>query len=248
MTIRSKCVLVTALLVASLRGLGHAGSGVQLIGVDPASWNPLRPPMRIQVRSARFRAQADGAIFNEAAGSQLIVTINGEEPKLRLVSSDTVSLGPSFQEGKNAVVIMAAGEYAPDPKAETGYLEAVLYAGTRALEFQVLDENGRATDRASVTLQLGDSEGFAVERRPRKGRVHFENLSSEGTFFATARDKRNYMSFPEQISMPSFAGGVPALRLRGFDAPSNIDNNAFSKGSEGWNADSGKVKIIPHKE
>jgi hypothetical protein len=236
-------VLVTAIARAD-------ESGVEILGVNLSGWNDIRSDVKVKVRQAKF-TRTHRAISNDAAGgSDLMISVNGEllgPTKTMILDPRTVVLrGVPWKEGKNTLEVLAAGEYMK-PGRDSGALTVELYMGSRTLNFEVVDENGRPSD-APVTLTFRGTGGFTIELKPKSGKLAVPFVADADTFFVHARDGRNYMSHVEGISMPTFKGGTVKLKLRGFGEPSKVDNNDFSKGLEGWSGDMDSVKIVPHEE
>ncbi|HYY41827.1 MAG TPA: hypothetical protein VE775_03780, partial [Pyrinomonadaceae bacterium] len=204
---------------------------VSLVGASEVTFNASAvTPVRFDITRASLKT----------APETFKVLFNGAEvPSTNIqVTPASVALSVALKEGRNKLILLAT-----DESWRLVYKAVTLWAGSRALDVAVFDENNQPAVDAVVNVDLGDDRRVAVAAPTVNGSAHFANLPDRTIFLrATATGNRF-------ASLATHGGiGHAQLQLRGFDEPSLIDNNDFSQGTAGWNIGTARVLLVPHDE
>ncbi len=151
---------------------------------------------------------------------------------------NTITLSSVLVEGKNDLILLAH-----DSQGETIYAEFTLWAGSRTLTVNILDENGQLGNGVDVKAQLGDDDEVNATGKSVNGQIKFFNLPDR-TIIINAFGSGN------RIASTATTGGAGSvqLKLSAIGQPSNIQNNDISLGTAGWNIGTAPVQVIPHNE
>jgi plastocyanin len=191
---------------------------------------PLGGPVRFELTGATLSADP----------SDVRAFANGQElPSGNLqLDGDAVVLNGALSMGSNELLVLAA-----DNAGRALSAKAYLWAGSATFQVAVADENGQPAEGALVSARLGDDQSIRSEAISSNGLATFQNVPN-WTIVLQAQASGNRFA-----TAAAFGGdGFASLRLRGFDAPSLVDNNDFSQGTAGWNIVGAPVQILPHVE
>ena len=203
---------------------------VHLTGVSETNFTPRNPTIGFAVSEGTFSTDPAGAkIFLngvQAAASSINVT------------STLISYSAALAEGINQVSFFGF-----DAEGRIVHKAATLWAGNLTLSVSVIDENNQPASGALVTARLGDDKEVKATATTVNGSVSFANLPNR-TIGLEASASGNRIA-----SVATTGGaGFEQLKLKGFNAPSTIDNNDFSQGTDGWEIGNAPVFIVPHDE
>ena len=209
-----------------------SSGSVAVSGVDPLAFNALSSSAIFTITGAQF-ATGDNA--------SVILLRNGEQVSndLLTVTSATVTATGALVSGKNDLQFSAL-----DNQGFVVTTSIVVWAGSSELKIKVVDENGDpVTEEVTVQLRLGDDPNVTSNGVTVDGVATFQDIPAR-TVLASAVASGNRFGV---------AGGVGnegqlILVLQGFQEPSQVDNNDFSQGTEGWNIGNAPVQIVPHVE
>ena len=204
---------------------------LRLTGVSPHAFNPLSASLHFNLAGVEFSAHPE----------DVELSVNGSP-----VAAELLSLGPHtitadsvLVDGRNDISFAAV-----DGLGRPVYLKRTVWAGSNFLSVDLVDEDGAPfTDTATVRASLTDDQSVFVEATTGSSSVQFENVPSR-TILARASAGGN------RSGVVGFVGtqGSVQIRLVGFHAPSPVDNNDFSQGTDGWEVGSAPVAIAPHVE
>lgn len=203
---------------------------VQLAGVSEKNFNPRNSSLQFQI--------SDGTFSTDPAGVKIF--LNGVQASVASiqVTADIITFSALLAEGINQVSF-----FGYDAEGRIVHKAATLWAGNLTLSVSVLDENNQAANGALVTARLGDDKEVKATATTVNGNVSFGNLPNR-TIILEASASGN------RIASVATTGGAGSeqLKLQGFNPPSQIDNNDFSQGPDGWEIGNAPVQIIAHEE
>lgn len=197
---------------------------------------------------------ADQATFNafpRRVGFQLSNESYDTDPK-----SVHVYVDGKFFEGftigpQRITVELPAGErhdvhlLATDSQGRMIEADFVLRGGGRRTRVRVVDPRGAPVEGATVTASLSQDEQIRAQATTdEEGSTYFEGLPDCCVAFA-AKSARG--EFDSRAATPKRDAEI-TLELRGFNRPSEVDNNDFSRGLEGWETGDVSFELVPHRE
>ena|SRR5687768_110523 len=204
---------------------------VQLAGVSEKNFNPRNSSVQFQISDGTFNA-------DPAAAKIFLNGVQVSASSIQ-VTATVITYSAALAEGINQVSFFGL-----DAEGRIVHKAATLWAGDLTLNVSVLDENNQPANGALVTARLGDDkEVKATATTTANGSVSFGNLPNR-TIVLEASASGNRIA-----SVATTGGaGFEQLKLKGINAPSSIDNNDFSQGTDGWEIGDAPVVIIPHEE
>lgn len=203
---------------------------VHLTGVSEKNFNPLNSSLLFGI--------TDGTFSTDPAGAKIF--LNGVQASASSiqVTANLITYSALLAEGINQVSFFGF-----DAEGRIVHKAATLWAGDLTLSVSVLDENNQPFSGALVTARLGDDKEVKATATSVSGSVSFGNLPNR-TIVLEASASGNRIA-----SVATTGGaGFEQLKLKGFNTPSQIDNNDFSQGTDGWEIGTAPVQIVPHDE
>ncbi len=232
----------------------RAEANLGALAVPPEADNPLdqslpagalalvgAAPDTFVSRTGGLRFSLAGAEF-DATPADVTLTINGVNvPAGSLViEPHLLTANVTLADGRNTIFFKAY-----DTIGRPLYYNATLWAGSATLQVNLLNPNGTAfTQQANVVAALSDDPSVAAQGITSTGSITFTNVPAR-TILVKAKGAGN------EIGTAGVVGtqGVVSIKMIGFNAPSPIDNNDISLGTDGWVIAPGSpVSVIPHKE
>jgi len=203
---------------------------VTLNGVSETSFNPLNNTILLGISGSTFDTDPTG----------VKVFINGDEvPAANVQITPTViTVSAEFFDDKNELIF-----FGYDAVGKIVHKAATIWAGDFSLTVSIKDENNQPANGALVTARLGDDKEVKTTATSVNGSVIFENLPNR-TIILEASASGNRIASVATTGSAFFE----ELKLKGFNSPSNIDNNDLSQGTAGWDIGTAPVQIIPHEE
>jgi|GEM_PF-3372203 len=201
------------------------------VGISEGSFNPVE---------YGFGLSIDNASFDTRRG-HISVFHNGRlVPDDKLTVSDSlIELPAILKSGRNVVEVSGA-----DSGGRLLDVNFVFWAGTHRLQGVVVGREGNPVPDAKLTVQLIESPGVTASgRSDAAGGFQFEYLPPNVVHI-------------EGRAKPDLFGSMPVngddgmARLVLFDIlpPSDVGNNDFSLGLEGWEIDDSPVFLVPHDQ
>ena len=203
---------------------------LNLINMSENSFNNLNEPVKISI-STEFNGLDN--IYGFINGMPI------SKEFMELSSNKTLIINSVLIEGKNELFIVGEDKY-----GNVFEREFILWAGNNTINGLVLNENNQPVDGAQVKVLLSDNQEIMTTLYTNmNGEFSVPNLPNRTIIFKA-------YAFENQYATKAIMGEEKniILKLKGFDIPSNIDNNDFSEGTAGWNIGSAPVEIIPHIE
>lgn len=199
-------------------------------GAEIDAFNPREGTLRFRLEGAQFHADPN----------EVVILINGVAAPSQSVqlSSDEIITDYVFQDGRNDVSLIAL-----DQDELALELDATFWAGSQSLEVKVVDEDGAPFDGAAINVQLVDDRAVMAHGTTVAGSALISNVPGRTVLVtATADDGR--------IATLAVLGsaGLVQMQLLGFHEPSDVDNNDFALGLEGWIVGDALVRTIAHVE
>jgi hypothetical protein len=203
---------------------------ITLDGVSETSFNPINNTILLGILGSTFDTDPTG----------VKVFINGDEvPAANVQITPTViTVSAEFFDDKNELTF-----FGYDAVGKIVHKAATIWAGDFSLTVSIKDENNQPANGALVTARLGDDKEVKTTATSVNGSVIFENLPNR-TIILEASASGNRIASVATTGAAFFE----ELKLKGFNAPSSIDNNDFSQGTAGWQIGTAPVQIIPHDE
>ncbi len=188
-------------------------------GVTEDGFNPVASGVDFVIDNARFATQR----------VRIHVIHNGlMVPGVDVaVSAERIELPPILESGRNVVEVSGA-----DSNYRLLDQRFVFWAGALRLRGVVVDRDGQPVPDAELTLILTEAPRVTASgRSDAAGRFEFEHLPPRAVHIEGRAEHDLFGSVPA-------AGDDGTTRLVLFDIlpPSNVDNNDFSLGTEGWDA------------
>jgi hypothetical protein len=203
---------------------------ISLSGVSEKDFNPSSSTIGLGISGSTFNTDP----------TTVEILINGiQVPADSVVITPTVITVPvNFFNDKNELSFFGF-----DAEGRIVHKAATLWAGNFTLTVSIKDENNQPASGALVTARLGDDKEVKATETSVNGSVLFHNLPNR-TIVLEASASGN------RIASVATNGGAffEELKLKGFNAPSPIDNNDLSQGTAGWAIGTAPVQIIPHVE
>jgi hypothetical protein len=203
-----------------------------LSGVSPTAFNPT---------DAQLTFNLKGAQFWQVRKADTVLTVNDQIVPLTKfkITANSITATGVLTGGKNVVRLASV-----DTVGRPLHFNSTIWAGTNVLRVKLIKMDGTPFRKeATFTIRLVDDK--AVHGRKvttATGVAKFVNLPTSTVFIrATASGNRR-----GSIGVTGDAG-TATVSLRGFNAPSPVDNNDFSKGTDGWNVGSAPVQVVPHQ-
>jgi hypothetical protein len=203
---------------------------VSLSGVSEPNFNPTSNTVQLGISGGTFNTDpANAKIF-----------LNGVQVSTSGIqaTSTVITFSAQLFNGINQLSFFGF-----DAEGRIVHKAATLWAGSFSLFVSIKDENNQPASGASVTARLGDDKEVKTTATSVNGGVTFANLPNR-TIILEASASGN------RIASVATTGnaGFEELKLKAFNAPSDIDNNDLSQGTAGWNIGTAPVQIIPHNE
>ncbi|MAQ95730.1 MAG: hypothetical protein CMM84_19665 [Rhodothermaceae bacterium] len=212
--------------------VGSAGT-LTVSGLSEQGFNP--------VGTVLVSYALEDAVFSADSLDHVLV-INDEYVGPEGVTASTLTFRVALRAGRNDLALYSA---------DTAYLgltsRLVAWAGSATQAVRVVDANGAPVNGARVRFAIVDDLEVGADGVTSGGQVSFTNVPPR-TLIATAEDDANRFGTAGALGN----GQTVTVEVLGFDAPSPIDNNDFSLGTDGWDVTSGIaggiVQIVPHEE
>jgi len=170
--------------------------------------------------------------------------LNGVSLVPSTIEPTRVCIDQDLVEGQNTVSLEAM-----DTGGSPLLFESTLWAGTQTILVNLINDDGTPfLDPTTVVASLSDNENVKATLETSTGGAEFTNLPPRTVIFSA------FGAGGEAGSAAGVAGDVSAvsLTLSGFLEPSDIENNDFSSGLDGWNMDNlsapGSATIVDHVE
>ncbi|HET7301875.1 MAG TPA: dockerin type I domain-containing protein [Candidatus Saccharimonadales bacterium] len=223
--------------------------GVQLAPQEPE--NPLEsflPDNAVSltgVNSQALNAMTNDLVFHLASGNfsndpaDTSVTINGNAINSThvAIANNTVTATNALVNGKNVI-----GFSSYDDQGRSVFYSETVWAGLTNVTVNLVDANGAAfTEATTVRLALGDDDTVGATLDTSTGSVTFANVPDR-TFLISAIAANNITGASGGV----LSDGTITIKMTGLNDPSDIANNDFSQGTDGWDIGSAPVKIVSH--
>jgi hypothetical protein len=202
---------------------------VALVGLDPDTFNAV---------DSGFQLSLSGATFS-LDPSTLTVSVNDEVvPAFDLsLAAGQVDVSHVLDDGLNELHLVHADSLGRPVEALFR-----VWAGSETVTVSVVDGEAAAVDGATVVGTLVDDLDRTVAGVTVQGQVTFENLPAR-TFLFEASSGDDFGTASENA-----AAGAASIALAAFQPASQVANNDFSLGTDGWNVGTAPVQIVPHVE
>ena len=204
---------------------------LSLVGVSPGTFNPRSAPLQFVLSGTEFYPSL----------SEVKLTING-----MTVSSSKITMGAQvitatsvLLDGRNTISFSAV-----DVLGRPLHLNTIIWAGSRTLRANLVDENGLPfTGATTVRASLSDDASVFVQASTMTGTALFQAVPFRTILFQASTDDN-------RVGVAGALGvqGVVQIRMLDFNPPSTVDNNDFSQGMTGWDVGAAPVQIVPHVE
>ncbi|GAB4540792.1 MAG: hypothetical protein Tsb0014_32290 [Pleurocapsa sp.] len=219
---------------------GASPGEISITGVSETTFNPKDSTIVFNVSEATFSSDPED-IFLYINGE--LVTENLDDIEIAIednsVSVSVTSNSFLVQEGRNEIEL-----YATDSEGFSLTAATTLWVGENTLNVTLLDENNQPVADTVVTLRLNDDRDIVSQATTSNtGQVVFQNLPDRSLFLETTTSDNRFVA-----SGTIGSAGAVILNLEGFEQPSDIDNNDFNLGTDGWNIGDAPVELIPHQE
>jgi len=203
---------------------------VTLSGVSETNFNPTNNTILLGISGSTFNTDP----------TTVKVFLNGFQlPDTSVqVTPTLITVAAQFFDDKNELTF-----FGYDADGKIVHKAATLWAGVFTLNVTIKDENNQPANGASVTARLGDDKQVKTTLTSVNGSVAFPNLPNR-TIILEASAAGNRIASVATNGAAFFE----ELKLKGFNAPSAIDNNDLSQGTAGWQIGTAPVQIIPHDE
>ena len=192
-------------------------------------------------RASGLRFSLNGADF-DATAADVVLTLNGTRvPAGSLaIEPHLLTANVTLADGRNDISFKAY-----DTVGRPLYYKTTLWAGSSTLRVNLVNPDGTPfTQSASVVAALSDDAGVTAEATTSAGSVTFSNVPVR-TILIKAKGANNEIG---TAGVVGFSGTV-TIKMTGFNAPSTVDNNDISLGTDGWVIGPGaRVTVIPHQE
>lgn len=200
-------------------------------GTSESGFNSMFAPLTLSLTGIRFSPDV----------TQFHLVVNGQEvPSAQLqLDHHTISTANALVDGRNEITFSGV-----DLAGRPLFLSQVIWAGPNMLHVYLVNPNGSPfKGMATVTASMGDDQTIISQKQTSTGSVQFENVPSR-TIFLSALSSGN------QSALTGVVGdvGFTQITVLGFQPPSQIDNNDFSLGLDGWQTTSTSVEIGAHDE
>jgi len=204
---------------------------LRLEGVSRTAFNPVGATLDLRLIGTEFGTFA----------SDFEVTVNGTaiDPGQLTLGTKSIQVVGALVDGRNDVDFSGV-----DIAGRGLYLQETIWAGSATLTVNLVAENGSSfNSAATVRASLVDDESVAAEGIATGGSIVFENVPFR-TILARAEAKGN------ALGIAGFLGsaGTVEIPMIAFGNPSDIDNNDFSLGTDGWEVGDAPVVVVPHDE
>lgn len=203
---------------------------VSLVGTSETAFNPRSTTLRFAVTGA--------TLDTNPAGTEVVVNGVAAPATSLQITNSSVAVPVTLAEGRNDVSL-----FAWDDQGSLVTKTATLWAGSYTMQVAVYDVNGQPSTGALVTARLGDDKEVKATATSSAGSVFFSNLPNWTVILEASAGGNRIASVAT-----NGGAGFAQLRLRGFNAPSAVDNDDFSLGTAGWETGFAPVFIIPHDE
>ena len=203
---------------------------ISLSGVSEKDFNPSSSNIGLGISGSTFTTDP----------TTVQIFLNGiQVPAASVQITPTlITFAADFFDDKNELSFFGF-----DAEGRIVHKAATLWAGSFTLNVSIKDENNQPASGALVTARLGDDKEVKATATSVSGSVSFQNLPNR-TIVLEASASGNRIASVATTGSAFFE----ELKLKGFNAPSTIDNNDLSQGTAGWNIGTAPVLIIPHEE
>lgn len=206
-------------------------NAITVSGVDPRSLNSTDASVMFALAGSSY--SADAAIS--------VATINGEMvPADQVsVSAQQITVTGALVSGLNDLRLATT-----DAIGRNIYSQVTVWAGQNTLQVNLVDSAGAPfLEPTSVSLRLGDDQSVGVTETSSSGSVSFANVPAS-TVLASATAEHNVIGLAGDVG----SAGQLTVRMLGFNDVSNVDNNDFSQGTNGWDTGDAPAVIVEHVE
>lgn len=201
-----------------------------LVGVDPAELISTAQDLVFEFSGADLENGAESVSVDRNGRSM---------PSDRIrVESNRIIVSNSIAPGRNRFVVLAKDSFGFNLNTAV-----VFWAGDNSLTVTVKDENGEPLSSVPVKLIIADDQKIAKTVVSENGIARFSNVPPTTIILAASGPGNTF-------GMLTTTGDTASqtLVMKGFNPPSEIDNNDFSQGLQGWEVGNAPVGLIPHNE
>ena len=207
---------------------------LQLVGMSPEVFNP---------RTGGLKFSLTGAEFETTTPNDFVLKINGARVPTSAITftANLLTANVTLANGKNVISFKGY-----DTVGRPLYLDTTLWAGSSTLRVNLVNPNGTVFNgQANVVASLSDDPGVTAQGITTTGTITFTNVPSR-TVLVKAKGINN------EIGTAGILGGsvsTVTIKMAGFNAPSTVDNNDISLGTQGWTIGPGApVWVVGHQE
>lgn len=202
-----------------------------ITGSDPGTLHPVGSDVTFALDGSTF--DTDPATSTVTVDGQPLTPDRVERTESRLTATD------ALRDGRNVVRLRAF-----DSAGRPLHHETTLWAGSRTLTVQVVDDAGQPfTAETEVTLQLADDPSVETVVTTTDGSAEFSNVPLT-TVVASATSPGMVTGSSGGIG----SAGTLTIPMTAVPAPNDVDNNDFSLGLEGWDVGTAPASVVPHTE
>lgn len=201
-----------------------------ITGLSTTAFNGLSPTLSFDLANTTFSKNPDDV---------LIINNSRIIPASDITISDTaIAVTTTLDEGPNHLIFAAA-----DGQGTILFQEGIFWAGGELLTVTVKGVDGQPVENVQVTASLADDATVVQTLTTQNSQVQFEYVPNR-SIVLMARGDNNSLGFQGVTGIVQ----ETALQLTPINQPSPIDNNDFSKGTEGWEIGNAPVELIPAGE
>lgn len=198
--------------------------------IDPRRFISATATLRINLTGAQLGADV----------STLRILKNGQpiNPAIQVAGNQIVA-NDVLSEGRNDLVMLAE-----DSNGDSLSFKTTLWAGSRTLTINIRDQNGATATGANLVASLSDDPSVGIAVSTATGQVVLNNVPDR-TILLSATGANNQVGNVTTTG----AAGVVQLSLSGLKTASNVDNNYFIQGLNGWDVSRApSTVLVPHTE
>lgn len=199
-------------------------------GASEVHPNPMQVQLSIGVDGGSLSTDPSD-VFLDLNGLPADVTPVG-------LSESGFSVGLTLAPGRNVVHLGGA-----DDEGMAVEARYVLWAGGETLPVRVLDEQNVPVPGASVEIRLADDQRVRASTETVGAVAGFYDLPPR-TFIVVAEGPDGRYGTAGAVAL----GEEVLVRVSPIGEPSEIDNNDFSLGLDGWEVGAAPVRVEPHEE
>lgn len=172
--------------------------------------------------------------------NKIRVINNGSDSKASVeVIDNKIIINNVLEEGRNDIVVMTQDSEGHD----LNYF-GTFWAGSQTLTIDIRKSDGAIPSTTNFTAQLSDDPTVGIKAVITNGQIIINNVPDR-TILMTAISNNNESTATTTIGS---AGNI-LMVLNGFNTASEVDNNNFSNGLEGWIEEkNSSMSLIDHLE